>query len=624
MPQHDPPGEKEFEEAQGVVTDLFDAWAASRECAVDLTTLRQVLRFKWEYGNGDLHRWTVDDFPRLYGEWLPYKGTVDRRTLATLGPTMLAFVDFLGEFGWLEPNVCWNVRAMVTGLTVWLVDVLTDCGQCGLTAERLYASGADISDPQVQQRLLAVMARHLVEHFPPPPVEPSLLSWMDPHHVALRATRWMQPPVHRPPEAVLTAAAAGAPALLRLRQVTVWASGLPRLTQRGNPTVADAMELAGKLGVAELDLARFAGRRVPGSTLLTETHFAYAWARATGLVTAQGRCLMPTALGLVLLKRPLELTRRALATLCGTALRTQWVYGRGAPTLADTPPDLLRILVEALYCAPRPLDFDAFVEQVGGLPGAPGERSFDLTIQLAGLQRLVHQAEQLGVITSSGGAVAVGNDGTVRRIGGRLSLTPLGLWCVNRLLRSEGLPTPVFGELANFDAVTLLEMCAGYDDEAAAEEGRLWAAVHGAGAAAELAEAIRGAEHPTARMSGFAVMSGIGRRAEQAVRSLLDEPRIRPFALIWLIERDLESYEAIRSEDIAHMMVEAMVSYLHEDPAKAVYMFARGRSIDDQIADIAHVWRLNNPYAVPLLEAIAARHPSDEVAHAARVALRTR
>jgi hypothetical protein len=217
-----------------------------------------------------------------------------------------------------------------------------------------------------------------------------------------------------------------------------------------------------------------------------------------------------------------------------------------------------------------------------------------------------------------------GGDGTVRRTGGCLSLTPLGLWCVNRLLRADGLPTPVFGELSAFDAVTLLEMCAGYDDEAAAEEGRLWAAARGAGAAAELAEAIRRTEHPSARMCGFAALSGIGCRAERAVRGLLDEPRIRPFALIWLIERDLESHEALRPEDVAHMMVEAMVSYLHEDPAKAVYMFARGRSVDDQIADIAHVWRLNNPYAVPLLEAIAARHPSDEVAHAARVALRTR
>jgi hypothetical protein len=95
--------------------------------------VRQVLRFKWEHADGDLQRWSVDDFPRLFGDWLPYKGTVDRRMLASLGPTMLSFVDFLGDTGRLEPTVpgWWDIRAMVTGLSVWLVDTLTECGQCG-------------------------------------------------------------------------------------------------------------------------------------------------------------------------------------------------------------------------------------------------------------------------------------------------------------------------------------------------------------------------------------------------------------------------------------------------------------------------------------------------------------
>lgn len=202
-------------------------------------------------------------------------------------------------------------------------------------------------------------------------------------------------------------------------------------------------------------------------------------------------------------------------------------------------------------------------------------------------------------------------------------MTPLGTWCVNRLLRAAGFPTPLFGELIDCDAVTLLEMCAGYDDAAAAEEARLWAGSRGESAAVELAEAIRTA-HPSTRMSAFAALSGIGRCAEPAVRGLLDEPRIRPFALIWLIDHGLENHQVMGEEDIAHMLVEAMVPYLSEDPARAVYMFTRDRTADDQIADIAHVWRLDNPYAVPLLEAIAARHPNDDVAHAARVALRTR
>ena len=86
---------------------------------------------------------------------------------------------------------------------------------------------------------------------------------------------------------------------------------------------------------------------------------------------------------------------------------------------------------------------------------------------------------------------------------------------MGRLLRAEGLPTPFFGELVDFDAVTLLEMCAGYDDEAAAEEARLWAGPRGETAATELVEAIHTA-HPSARMSAFAALSGIGPAAEAA------------------------------------------------------------------------------------------------------------
>ncbi|HEX5494640.1 MAG TPA: hypothetical protein VFX70_08730 [Mycobacteriales bacterium] len=632
MAAQEPPGERVFTHAQSVITALFDAWAAGRGRQVELATVRQALRFKWENTDGNLHHWSVEDFPRLFGDWLPYRGTVDRRTLASLGPTMLSFVDFLGDVGWLEPTVrgWWDLRAMVTGLAVWLVDALTECGQCGVMADRLYARKANIGDPTVQERLLTVMARHLVEHFPPPPVEPSLLSWMDPERVAFRTTRWMQPPVRRPSPWVLSRAAAVAPGVRRLTELTRWAARPRRLTVRGNLGVADAVELAGRLDVGPADLARFSGRRVSSSALLTETHLAFTWAVAARLVAVRGRRLATTVLGVALIEHPAELAYRATSALCAPSMPSMPSTSRAQSGTDPTPgardeasPDPLRILLEALYCASRPLDFTAFTDQIGGLPGPPGELTPGLRAGRDDLRGRVRQLEDLGVLRCTGGALVRPAGGPTRRVGGQLSLTPLGTWCVNRMLRAEGLPTPFFGELVDCDAVTLLEMCAGYDDAAAAEEARLWAGSRGEAAAAELAEAIRTA-HPSTRMSAFAALSGIGRCAETAVRGLLDEPRIRPFALIWLIDHGLENHHAMGEEDIAHMLVEAMVPYLNDDPARAVYMFTRGRTADDQIADIAHVWRLDNPYAVPLLEAIAARHPNDDVAHAARVALRTR
>lgn len=618
MALEQPPGEHAFVRARGTISALFDTWAAGRGRPVELTTVHQALRYKWERGGGDLHHWSVQDFPRLFGDWLPCRGAVDRRTLATLGPTMLSFVDFLGDTGRLEPTVpgWWDVRAMVTGLSIWLVDTLTECGQCGVLADRLYSRRVNIGDPTVQERLFAVTGRHLVEHFPPPPVEPSLLSWMDPQRVAFRSTRWMQPPVHRPAARTVWAAAAEAPGLRRLAELTRWAIRPRRLTARGNLSVADGLELAGRLDVGRDDLTRLTGRRVPTSTALTQTHLVFCWARAVGLVEARGRLLSTTSLGLALAERPVELAYRALAGLCAGAVRTEGAAGVDPDGSAH---DLLWVLVEALYGATRPLDLAVFVEQAGDLPGGP---PLDPGPEHRDLRRWVRQLEDLGIIDCTGGVVRQDPDGSTRRDGGRLSLTPLGTWCVGRLLRAEGLPTPFFGELVDFDAVTLLEMCAGYDDEAAAEEARLWAGPRGETAAAELVEAIHTA-HPSARMSAFAALSGIGPPAEAAVRGLLDEPRIRPFALIWLIDHGLETHQAMRPEDIAHMLVESMVPYLDEDPTRAVYMFARGRTVDDQIGDIAHLWRLDNPYAVPLLEAIAARHPNDDVAHAARVALRT-
>lgn len=611
--------EHAFPIAREAVVSLFDAWAADRCRPVEPAIVGEALRFKWQRAGGDLRSWQMVDFPSFYDHWLPH-GRVDRRTLASLGPTMLAFVDFLSEMGWLEPTAPtrWDVRALVTGLSVRLVDTLTGCVQCELLAERLRSERADIGDPGVQERLLAVMSRHLIEHFPPPPLEPTLLSLLEPHQVAYRPTRWMHPPVSLGPEETLESAAAAAPAVVRLRRFTLWVGPMRQLTTRGYLRVPDALDAAQVLGVYRQDRPD-PSRRVATSSRLGQTHFTYTWALSVGLVRVDRGVLTPTLLGAVLLDRPLELVARAFTVLCTRALRAQWSRGASGARLVDTPYDLLHCLIDALYGAEMPVQFSAFLDSTGGFPGQgdAGEPRRE------GLRHLVVQLEDLGLVRAEGGQVERRPDGSRQRHGGALRLTPLGIWCAHRMLRAEGLPTPVLGELSDFDAATLLEMCAGYDDEAAAAEAERWRLTRGERAGSELAEAIRQG-HPGNRMSAFAAMSGLGADAEHAVRSLLDEPRIRPFALMWLIDNGFENHEALAPDDLAHMLVEAMVAFLHDDPDKAVYVFARDRTVEEQIVDIAHVWRLDNPYAVPLLEAIADRHPHGEVAHAARVALHTR
>jgi hypothetical protein len=124
------------------------------------------------------------------------------------------------------------------------------------------------------------------------------------------------------------------------------------------------------------------------------------------------------------------------------------------------------------------------------------------------------------------------------------------------------------------------------------------------------------------RATAFFWLTGITSVTEAAVRVSLGHPHVRPYAVVWLREAGLPGPDPTPDE-VRWLYVDLLAVAL-EDPERlapsAFRMVAADGSVDEQVRDVADLWRCDHPQTLAVLDMVGRRHPEPGVAKAARKA----
>lgn len=210
--------------------------------------------------------------------------------------------------------------------------------------------------------------------------------------------------------------------------------------------------------------------------------------------------------------------------------------------------------------------------------------------------------------------------GMVARSGDLAGLTPAAAWGLRELYTELGMEAPIAEDLADADAMGLIEgLLDGVPTELAEEDIQRWLARRTpAKAASELLSASSGAP-AVARGIAITIVDRLDAVAEPAIRACLDDPELRPHAIHWLTARGLAAPPLTQQELLwvsVDMLALAMPA-AEDDPE----VFAENLAASGPPAHmIEEMWRVDHPDVVDVLELLGRSLPDGTVAKAARKA----
>lgn len=202
------------------------------------------------------------------------------------------------------------------------------------------------------------------------------------------------------------------------------------------------------------------------------------------------------------------------------------------------------------------------------------------------------------------------------------TLTPLGSWAV--WVKLEQICVAAQSPAGNIEqaAEDMLRGCAQLRPNAARAEYRAWLAARPVGGAVgEILGAARG-EDALLRGLAFEALRVVGAPAEPDVRGVLDEPALRPYALLWLAEHDGvdpdDAHEVLTREEATWLWVDtaAAVADHGESPMLVRHLESALQPTVPALLD--EVRAVGHPRTVQVLVALAAAHPDPALAKAVR------
>ncbi|MES5822670.1 hypothetical protein [Streptomyces sp. RG80] len=202
------------------------------------------------------------------------------------------------------------------------------------------------------------------------------------------------------------------------------------------------------------------------------------------------------------------------------------------------------------------------------------------------------------------------------------TLTPLGSWAV--WVKLEQICVAAQSPAGNIEAVAeeMLRGCAQLRPKAARDEYRAWLAARPVGSAVtELLSAARG-EDALLRGLAFEALRVVGAPAEPDVRAVVDEPTLRPYALLWLAVHDgadpEDAHEVLTREEATWLWVDtaAAVADHGEAPLLVRHLESAVQPTVPMLLD--EVRAVGHPRTVQVLVALAAAHPDPALAKAVR------
>ncbi|MFI7634719.1 hypothetical protein [Nonomuraea sp. NPDC049400] len=210
--------------------------------------------------------------------------------------------------------------------------------------------------------------------------------------------------------------------------------------------------------------------------------------------------------------------------------------------------------------------------------------------------------------------------GMIHVTGDCAELTPLAVWGLRRHYLSLGLDAPEAPDLAESDALGLIEgLLEGVPAELAEQDIDRWLTGRSPGeAAAELLAAASGAP-AVARGIAITIVDRLGAAAEPQVRDYLDDQELRPHAIHWLAARGLPAPQ-LTQEELLWVSVDMLALAMpaaEEDPEN----FAENMAASGPPAHmIEEMWRVDHPDVVEVLELLGRSISDGTVAKAARKA----
>ncbi|XCW01563.1 hypothetical protein ABZO31_06915 [Streptomyces sp. HUAS MG47] len=205
---------------------------------------------------------------------------------------------------------------------------------------------------------------------------------------------------------------------------------------------------------------------------------------------------------------------------------------------------------------------------------------------------------------------------------GQATLTPLGNWAV--WVKLEQICVAAQSPAGNIEqsAEDMLRGCARLTPGPARAEYRAWLAARTLGSAVTELLAVARGEDALLRGLAFEALRVVGAPAETEVRAAVDEPSLRPYALLWLAE-----YDGSDPDDAPDVLTREEATWLWVDTAAAVADHGESdllvRHLDSAVqgtvpALLDEVRAVGHPRTVQVLVALAAAHPDPALAKAVR------
>ncbi|NUS14799.1 MAG: hypothetical protein HOY69_25945 [Streptomyces sp.] len=217
---------------------------------------------------------------------------------------------------------------------------------------------------------------------------------------------------------------------------------------------------------------------------------------------------------------------------------------------------------------------------------------------------------------------ALGAVGALTYDDAHATLTPLGNWAV--WVKLEQICVAAQSPAGNIEqaAEDMLRGCAQLRPNAARAEYRAWLAARPVGSAVtELIDAARG-DDALLRGLAFEALRVVGAPAETDVSSVVEEPTLRPYALLWLAEHDgvdpEDAHEVLTREEATWLWVDtaAAVADHGEAPMLVRHLESAVQATVPSLLD--EVRAVGHPRTVQVLVALAAAHPDPALAKAVR------
>ncbi|GAA3106322.1 hypothetical protein GCM10017687_17600 [Streptomyces echinatus] len=217
---------------------------------------------------------------------------------------------------------------------------------------------------------------------------------------------------------------------------------------------------------------------------------------------------------------------------------------------------------------------------------------------------------------------ALGSVGALTYGDGQATLTPLGSWAV--WVKLEQICVAAQSPAGNIEqsAEDMLRGCAQLRPNAARAEYRAWLAARPVGSAVtELVDAARG-DDALLRGLAFEALRVVGAPAEPDVRAVVDEPALRPYALLWLAEHDgvdpEDAHEVLTREEATWLWVDTAAAVADHGEAPMLVRHLESAVQPTVLQLLDEVRAVGHPRTVQVLVALAAAHPDPALAKAVR------